>query len=535
MPETSPPASAVTLRRFAPIARRRFWIVALCAILVPTSVVGYSLAQENRYEATASLLFRDSGPGDLLEPAPLSQSAGDDRTAATNQGLAGLEVVAARTARRLGLAAGDIAGNVEITPVGSSNLTQVTATDANPRTAAQVANTYAEEFIALRRRADVADIERAAGAVRARLQAVERRLAARGRTPQEGPRGVRGAERRVLSGERDALLERRGRLSSLARLATGNVELAQRASAPTVPASPKTRRNAVIGLGLGVVLGIALALLFEMLDRRLREPAEVNDLVDLPILGTIPHSRALAEPPDVSGLPAIESQAFDMLRASLRYQSEDRRLDSVLVTSAGAREGKTTVAMNLASVSARAGERVLLLEADLRRPSLAARLRVQDAPGLSDVLRGDVDLEEVISEVVVGAGAIGSKEPYTVDVIVAGAVRGDVTGLIESEPMDDVVRTVQARYDLVVLDTPPMSVVPDAIPLMGKVSGVLVVMRLGRTTRDAVSFLSSQLTHIGARALGAVVNSIGRQDGYYYDAAYDSAAGRRKAAPVSGS
>jgi capsular exopolysaccharide synthesis family protein len=532
MPETSPPASAVTLRRFAPIARRRFWLVALCAILVPTSVVGYSLAQENRYEATASLLFRDSGPVDLLESTPQSQNASDDRTAATNQGLAGLEVVAARTARRLGLGAGDIAGNVEITPVESSNLTQVTATDANPRVAAQVANTYAEEFIELRRRADVADIERAQGALRARLRAVQRGLGARGRKTQEG---LRGAERQVLSREREGLLERQGRLSSLARLATGNVELAQRASAPTAPASPKTRRNAVIGLGLGVVLGIALALLFEMLDRRLREPAEVTELVDLPILGTIPHSRALAEPPNVSGLPAVESQAFDMLRASLRYQSEDRPLDSVLVTSAGARDGKTTVAMNLASVSARAGERVLLLEADLRRPSLAARFRVQNAPGLSDVLRGDVDLEEVISEVVVGAGADGSREPYTVDVIVAGAVRGDVTGLMESERMDHVVRTVQARYDLVVLDTPPMSVVPDAIPLMGKVSGVLVVMRLGRTTRDAVSFLSSQLTHIGARGLGAVVNSISRQDGYYYDAAYDSAArSRRKAAPVGG-
>jgi tyrosine-protein kinase len=532
MPETSASGGAPTLRSLAPIARRRFWLIALCVILVPTSVVAYSLAQDKQYEATASLLFRNSGPAALLESNPLSQDTGDDRTAATNESLAELETVAARTADRLGVGAGEVAGNVAIEPVGDSDLTHVIATYGDPRVASRVANAYAEEFVRLRRSGERADVERAQNAVRARLRDVQRRIGDLRTASGNGSGAGDSAARRALSLERTELLGLQGRLSSLDRLATGNVQVAERASVPTAPASPQTRRNAVIGLGLGVVLGIALALLFEFLDRRLREPAEVSELVDLPIVGTIPHSRVLAQPPDISGLPAVESQAFHMLRASLRYRTEGRDLDSIVITSAGSREGKTTVAMNLASVSARVGERVLLLEADLRRPSLAARFGVQGAPGLSDILRGGVDLQEAISEVVVGGAVNGSTEPYTIDLVAAGAVHGDTTGLMESERMGEVIRTARTQYDLVVLDTPPMSVVPDAIPLMRHVSGVLVVMRLGRTTRDAVSLLCTQLSHVGAPVLGAVVNSIGRQDTYY--GPYEPAREDRRPSAVGG-
>jgi len=270
----------------------------------------------------------------------------------------------------------------------------------------------------------------------------------------------------------------------------------------------------VIGLGLGLVLGIALALLFEMLDRRLRDPGEVGELIELPIVGTIPNSQALADPASPFELPDAEKRAFQMLRASLRY-GEGRDLASVVVTSAGPREGKTTVAWNLAAVSALTEQRVLLLEADLRRPSLAARLHVPAAPGVTDVLAGSAPLDAVVNEVVVGVHANGSTMPCTLDLVVAGDPRGDVSNLIESQRMGDLIAEAHERYDLVVIDTPPTSLVPDAIPLMGSVTGVLVVTRLGRTTRDAVRFLTSQLAHVRAPAVGGVVNSITAQDGYY--------------------
>ncbi|MEA2359022.1 MAG: tyrosine-protein kinase [Solirubrobacteraceae bacterium] len=509
------PASSSFLR----VLRRRLWLIALCALLVPAAVVAYSLAQTKEYRASATLLAQQSGPSSLLSGTSSQVSSTDqDRQAATDLSLAALPVVAARTASRLGIAPGDVASRVALAPVGTSDLTTVSATDTSPVVAATLANAYADELVRLRRASAIDDVHQAQAAVDARLSAINGRLAVLQRIRHRGPRRVRSqhaAEGRALAGERDQLLQRQGDLGSLASATTGNVELAQRADAPSTPISPKPRRNGLIGLGLGVVLGIALALLFEMLDRRLHDPAELGQLVDLPVLGAIPRSRALAEPPGLAGLPVAESQAFHMLRTSLRYYNDNRDLGSVLITSAGPRDGKTTVAWNLAAVSARAGERVLLLEADLRQPSLADRCRVETDRGVTDVLRGTASFAEVVNEVVVAGQRNGSSAPCTLDVIVAGTGNDGIAGLIESPGMDHLIRLAQELYDLVVIDTPPMSVVPDAIPLMTKVGGVIVVTRLGRTTRDAVSFLTSQLGHIGAPALGTVVNGITRQDGYY--------------------
>jgi capsular exopolysaccharide synthesis family protein len=534
MAQSTPPAGAASPPSLLRAVRRRLWLIALCAVLVPAAVVAYSVAQQKEYRASASLLLRDSGPSALVDGSSSTPSSQDDaRRAATDLSLAGLPVVASRTARGLGVTAGDVASRVDVAPVGETDLTTVSATDASPRVAARLANAYAAELIRLRRSAALGEVRRAEAAVQTRLRAVNERLSFLQDRRGSGPRRVRSqrrAERRALSDERDKLLQRQGDLRSLASATTGNIVLAQRADVPSSPVSPKPRRNAAIGLGLGLVLGIALALLFEMLDRRLHDPAEVGQLVDLPLLGAIPRSRALAEPPALSGLPPAESQAFHMLRTSLRYYNDNRDLGSVVITSAGARDGKTTVAWNLAAVSAQAGEKVLLLEADLRQPSLVAQFRVPGDAGVTDVLLGHATFHDVLNEVVVARHVNGSAMPCTLDVIVAGAVRGDISGLIESERMDGLIAQAKERYDLVVIDTPPMSVVPDAIPLMAKVDGVVVVTRLGRTTRDAVTFLNSQLSHIGARALGAVVNGITRQDGYY-DALYETAdVGHRESA-----
>jgi polysaccharide biosynthesis transport protein len=532
MAESSSASSAASLQRFIRVVRRRFWLIALCMVLVPASVVAYSLAQEKQYRATASLLFGHSDLTALLSGEPAApRSSQDERAAATNASLAALDVVAARTARRVGLQAGDVAARIDVEPVASADLLRISATDANPAVPAALANAYAQEFVALRRSAAAAELRRAENAVRKRLGEIQRRLGVlRDRADASTLRGRPAAERRALVHERDQLLQRAGDLRSGGPLAGGDVELVQRATAPHAPISPRPRRDAVIGLGLGLVLGLALALLFEMLDRRLRDPGEVGDLIELPIVGTIPNSQALADPASPFGLPDAEKRAFQMLRASLRYYGEARDLASVVVTSASPREGKTTVAWNLAAVSALTEQRVLLLEADLRQPSLAARLHVPAAPGVTDVLAGGAPLDAAVNEVVVGVHANGSTKPCTLDLVVAGDPRGDVSNLIESQRMGDLIAEAHERYDLVVIDTPPTSLVPDAIPLMGSVSGVLVVTRLGRTTRDAVRFLTSQLAHVGAPAVGVVVNSIAAQDGYY-GRAYGEV--KRASAPVA--
>ena len=165
----------------------------------------------------------------------------------------------------------------------------------------------------------------------------------------------------------------------LAELRSGNVQVAQPSAIPTGPSSPKIRRNTILGAILGLLLGLGIAFLIERLDRRIREPKELQEIYDLPLLGVVPESPALARSArgnghSSNGLSSGEAEAFYLIRAHMRYFNVDRQIRTLLVISAGPGDGKTTIALNLAAAAARAGSVALLVEADLREPTVAPRL-----------------------------------------------------------------------------------------------------------------------------------------------------------------
>lgn len=209
-----------------------------------------------------------------------------------------------------------------------------------------------------------------------------------------------------------------------------------------------------------------------------------------------------------------------MLRANLRYFNVDRPIRSVLVTSAAPGDGKSTVTWNLAAATAQAGGAVLLIEADLRHPSLASPANdLWPAPGLSNVLSGQTDVSEAIQTTAVGEPSEPSSKGRTMDVLVAGPLPPNPADLVESERMRSLLRDTVGRYDLVVIDTPPTSVVSDAIPLINEVDGVIVVARLGKSTRDSAVHLCHQLEQLNAHTLGIVMNGF-RADGAGYGYGY---------------
>jgi capsular exopolysaccharide synthesis family protein len=210
----------------------------------------------------------------------------------------------------------------------------------------------------------------------------------------------------------------------------------------------------------------------------------------LPLLGVVPESAALSRSSRGKKnagevLPAGEAEAFHLIRAHLRYFNVDRELRTLLVASAAPGDGKTTVARHLAAAAARMGARVLLLEADLRRPTVAQQLDVLSGPGVSDVLIGTLSLSEATQLIDLDqAGGDGSRG-RTLDVLVAGATLPPNPGeLIESHAMESLLEEAKAKYDLVVIDTPPLTAVSDAFPLLRKVDGVIIVGRVGRNRRD---------------------------------------------------
>ena len=503
--------------------RTRWVVVALPLVLVPAFAGAYSLAQDERYTASATVLIRDTPGSDLKLSA-----VDEERAAATNLGLASLARLADRTAEQIGpsVTAGTVARNVTVKSESTSNLFTITSESATPKLAAEIANTYAREFVVFRRTSDVRTVRDAQRRAQNRALTVQRRLT-RLRNESEAPPGTverasQDNERRQLRLSRDNLLQEAQELSTLAALTSGNVEVTQRAGEPGAPTSPKPLRNTLFGLGIGLLVGIGLALLFELLDRRIKDPDEVERIMRTPLLGAIPLSSALArrskrwpfrKPKDIG---AGEKEAFHMLRANLRYLNPENPPSSVLVTSATPGDGKSTVAWNLAAAGANAGNRTILVEAELRRPVFVREFNLPASKGLSEILTQGIEAQSVVHRFRDTTRDNGAGHA-SMDVIVAGRTPPNPVDLLQSQRMLDLIAELESEYDLVVIDTPPVAVVSDAIPLLSHVGGVIVVTRLGQTTRDAAEHLRKQLDDLNAHTLGVVINGVTTADGYYGD------------------
>ena len=489
------------LRGLFAAMRRRIPLIALFFLAVAGLTFLVSSLQTKQYTAEASLLFRDPGFDQQLF-GQSSETIDPEREAATNIGLISLDVVADRTAEDLGEVSGDdVAAMVDIQPEGQADLASVTATDSDPEFAAAVANSFAANYIAFRREADRAKIVDA-------QRLLERELDER--LPEQ--KGERQTE---------ALQAELGKLRALEAVQTGNAELVQEAEVPTSASSPKTARNAVLGGILGLLLGIGAALLLERLDRRLRQGEDFGDHYGLPVLAHVPESDMLGNWTSGDALGFAENEAFRMLRTRLRYFNVDRDLRSLIVTSALPGEGKSTVSWNIAYAAARAGTRTILIEADFHQPVFAERIGLPPLPGLSELLTHQGSLEGTMKTIPVKGGA-GGETTRGLDVIVAGSLPPNPTELLESEEIRALLADLSSRYELVVIDTPPVAVMSDAMPLIGLVSGLVIVGRLGVSTRDAAGHLREQLNRLRAPALGVVVNGtrIGRGYGYAYGYGY---------------
>jgi capsular exopolysaccharide synthesis family protein len=502
---TAQPSGGFDVISILGVLKRRAWVVILCTLLVGGGIYAYYDRQPESYVATAKLLFSDPGLDQaIVAPNARTQAPDPEREAATNLEGVAVRPVAQRTARAIGggLSAESVASHIAVSADGRSNFVSVRASAGDPLLAARIATTYAREYIAYRRAKAVTQIRAAQAVVHRRLGALSRTTRRARNLPQSR---LSQSQSNALDEER-TLREQDNQLSVLASLQTGGAELAEAALPPTSPAAPQTTRNAILGGIVGLLLGVSLAFLFERLDRHVKEPSQLRGNFHQPTVGKIPESRALRRPKKYigGGLPALEGEAFRLLWANLRYYNADRDIRSLLVTSPVPGEGKTTIALHVAAIAASTGSRTLLIEADLRRPPLAAMLGLPAEHGLISVIHGDTELQDAVQRV---------RLPYVdgiapLEALFAGGAFSNPTILLDSPAFRHLLREVEREYDLVVIDAPSTAFVSDAIPLLTRVSGVLVVTRLGRSTRVATSQLASQLENVDAPVLGLAVNSV---------------------------
>jgi capsular exopolysaccharide synthesis family protein len=488
------------LRRVLHVLRRRAVLICLAVLVVAGAAVGLSLLQQNRYTGSASILFRSQSLAQEL-PGNTSPTVDPQTQAATNLELVSLERVAVRTARQLGhrFSPKEISDSVDVAAKGASNVIDVKATWRSPRIAARVATTFAQQFVHFQ-----------ADAERARIRAAQKRLHL---TLEHERQSATPDQARI-----DTIQANLDDLQVLKGVSSGQAQVIQRADVPSSPSSPKPVRNGVIGIFAGLLLGIALAIALEQLDRRVRSAEEFEELLGVPLLAQIPKSDGF-----ISGAtspipaPPLEAEFFNILGTTMQRLDHGAGVDSVLITSPTAELGKTTIALNLALAAARAGSRTLFLEVDLRRPTVADRLGIPSERNLVRALSEDLPLSKVVQSIPVPLSDT-DEEHVELDVVVAGPQSRDAPRLIESEQMQRLVDEAESAYDLVIVDSPPAGLISDGIALLSMVETAVVVCRLGTTTREQVMWLRNQFDQVDANVLGVVANFASVKIDQYYGA-----------------
>jgi capsular exopolysaccharide synthesis family protein len=379
--------------------------------------------------------------------------------------------------------------------VGSktSDVVTVTASATSAERAALLANTYSETARRLAIDDERAEARLALGSLKSQFDKLPLKV------------------QQHVSGPGAQLRNNIQKMQVIADIGNGSPRIIQPGFVPSSKAGNPIQ-TIILGVLFGMVLGVGLALLREQGDRRLHGVEEASVAFDAPVLSTVPRHRALKRHVPFADLPPEVAEAFRMLQMNLRYGREEP-VRSVLITSSRTQEGKTTIAWNLACAGVSAGLDVALVEADMRRPTLAERYDLQPGPGVTEVVEGRTELSDALQSVM---NVRGDRHGRKLDVLVAGQLPPDPWAVLQSDAMAWNIETLKQSHGLVVVDTPPIPHVADAVSLLGHVDGVIIAASANATRRQDARRLTEQLRSFDAPILGVVVNGGSAVSGYGY-------------------
>ncbi|NLF40790.1 polysaccharide biosynthesis tyrosine autokinase [bacterium] len=294
-----------------------------------------------------------------------------------------------------------------------------------------------------------------------------------------------------------------------------NISVVDKAELPQVPTRPRTVLNLFFGLLFGLVFGVGLSFFMEYLDDTIKSPTDVEAFLRVPYLGLIPSAGR----GDTAIEGIVESQpkgsiaeSYRAIRTNILFSS-DRAVKSLLFTSSGPGEGKTTTALNVSEVMARAGDRTVLIDADMRRPRLHKILSLDDqTKGLSNYLVGNAGLADIIQRTPI----------ESLNVIAAGPIPPNPVELLNSQRLSELLNTLAQQYDRVIIDSPPIIAVTDAAILSRLVTGVVIAVHGGRAHRDIVKRGIETIKNVNGVVLGVILNNVNIYRASYYDYYYYS-------------
>ncbi|MGY2085977.1 polysaccharide biosynthesis tyrosine autokinase [Blastococcus sp. SYSU DS0539] len=461
----------MSLHDYLQMLRRRWrWVAAATLTGVVVALTGSLLATPT-YQSTSSLFFSlrfGSSADDLAAGATFAQGQVDSFAL-----LAGTPAVLEPVIEELDLdtTARVLARQVSTEVVPETVVVEVSVSDPSPRRAAEIANAVTDQLIAT-----VGDL---------------------------APPGDDGAP-------------------------TVEATVIAPATPPTQPATPRTALNVAVGLIAGLIIGTLAALARDLTDTRVRTAEDLARVTDLPLLAGLDTPPGTGDRRDlvvVTAPRSAQAEAFRALRTSVQFLARPGQALTLLVTSARPAEGKSTVAANLALTLAESGQRVALVDADLRRPSMADTFDLEGRAGLTSVLIGQAELDDVLQE----WGGSGLR------VLTSGPLPPNPSELLASPAMAELLDGLGATHDVVVVDTAPLLPVTDAVVLSRITAATLVVGDASRTRRPVLGQALALLERAGARLAGVVLTHVPhrRNDVYGYES-LDPAEAGGPAAPGSG-
>ncbi len=513
------------LKRYGAILWHWVWLIILGTVLGAGAAYISSRLTTPVYAASTTLLISEApSSGQTTDYASILTS---ERLAQTYSAMMTKRPIMDEVAKSLGIDDATtelLAQRVSVNLVRDTQLVVLQVENEDPALASGLANAIPAEFAkqnaalqAARYADSKANLSREIDSLKEQITAKQNEINALGttKTPATDAELSRlNSELTQLRQSSAYLLQSYESIRLAETQSTNNIVVVEPAETPTIPVRPRTFQNTLLGAVVGLLLATGIIFLIEYLDDRVRSPEQIDKILKLPVVGLIARMPT-TNPKSRAGLIAVREprspvvEAFRSLRTNIQFAGVDQPIRTLLVTSAGPSEGKSTVAANLAVVMAQAGLKVAIVDCDLRRPTVHKQFDMSNHAGLTDVMLQDPSQWD---------GVIQPTGVNNLSIVMSGSLPPNPSELLGSKRMQQFMAHLHKSCDIVIIDAPPLLPVTDSLVLSPMTDGIVMVIDYGSTRIGEALQGKLQLDQAGARILGVVMNKIptGRRGSYYY-------------------
>lgn len=497
------PSQQLDIARFLDALRRRKRTIAAVALAMGGMALVLSVLQTSLYQGEARIALDPPGGTAVFEPVTATARIDPALIVETELEVLKSDAVRDLVAEQLGPVR-----EVQAVRVGDTLLIEVRGNSSQPERAAAVTNAYVRTYLELRRQQAADDLLATGEQLRTKVDQLQSQI-------DDLPLEASVGQREALVEQQARFSERLNQLEIEAALQSGGGQIVSESGVPNAPVSPTPLRNTLLALVVGGLLGTGLALVAEYRDDTIKTQDDLSEVTKpLPVLGSIPLVAAWQKEDWRPHLVASHQddslragEAYRALRTAVSLLGVERPLTMVQFTSALPGDGKTTTLANLAVVLATAGQRVVMVDCDLRRPSLHAAFQVANSVGFTSVLTGEVELRAAIQPI---------RTEGQLALLPSGGLAPNPSELLGSKRTSEVLFALQSDFDVVLVDSPPVLSVTDAAVLSVWVDAILIVSSAGITTRKHLRTAVEVLRQAGAPLSGAVLNRADARSGYSY-------------------